>query len=128
VGVTPPRLAKTDWKIIRALSEVCKYRGSFSGLNLFLFVVNDPLYLHTSDEALIIFRFVLACPGGVKLQPLLFVVNDPLYLHTSDKALMIFQSVLARPGGVTLQPLLFVVNDPLYLHTSDKALMIFQSV
>jgi NADH dehydrogenase/NADH:ubiquinone oxidoreductase subunit G len=34
VAVTPPPLAKTDWKIIRALSEVCKYRGSFSGLNL----------------------------------------------------------------------------------------------
>jgi hypothetical protein len=65
--------------------------------------VNDPLYFHTSDKGLIIFQFVLARPGGVKLQPLLFVVNDPLYLHTSDKALMNFQSVLARPGGVTLQ-------------------------
>jgi hypothetical protein len=66
-----------------------------------LFVVNDPLYLHTSDKALIIFQSVLARPGGVTLQPLLFVVNDPLYLHTSDKALMIFQSVLARPGKQT---------------------------
>ena len=64
-------------------------------------MVNDPLYLHTSDKALMNFQSVLARPGGVTLQPLLFVVNDPMYLHTSDKALMIFQSVLARPGGVT---------------------------
>jgi uncharacterized protein YaaW (UPF0174 family) len=26
VAVTPPPLAKTDWKIIRALLEVCKYK------------------------------------------------------------------------------------------------------